>query len=277
MMLDLSAFSSYQSVYFATVLLASIGALLSSAEYLVIRQEFKPEGVYSWKVMSSRPVYVLHSAFLRRIDFLFGYRGSIAVHALRVLCCLWLPAAIATHAPGGIPLLLILAISSIVLSFRNIIGTDGADQMSLLIFVALAISAPSSDSFVRNAGLVFIAGQSILSYVVSGVAKALSPKWRSGVALQQIVNTRTYGMEPVARWLTRAPRWLNQALCWAVIVIETGFFLVVFLPSPWLFFFLVWGMLFHVSNAVVMGLNNFFWSFTATYPSIIFLNHLIRR
>ena len=31
-----------------------------------------------------------------------------------------------------------------------------------------------------------------------------------------------------------------------------------------------WGVAFHVMNAVVMGLNSFFWSFAATYPAVIF-------
>lgn len=173
--------------------------------------------------------------------------------------------------------MLILAISSVILSFRNIIGNDGADQMSLVIFVALAISASSGDRFVQTAGLVFIACQSVLSYVVSGIAKALSPKWRSGVALQQIMNTKTYGMQCASQCLNKLPGAANKVLCWAVIFIEAGFFLVVFLPSPWFLFFLAWGILFHVSNGVLMGLNNFFWSFTATYPSIIFVHHLIQR
>jgi len=149
--------------------------------------------------------------------------------------------------------MLTVATSSLVLSFRNVVGNDGSDQMSLILFAALSIAALSHDLFIRSAGLVFIAVQSIL----------------------QIMNTRTYGLEGVARSLARLPGTVNGALCWTIILVETLFFLVLFLPSPWFLVFLMWGLIFHAYNAIVMGLNTFFWSFVATYPCIVFFNHLV--
>lgn len=34
--------------------------------------------------------------------------------------------------------------------------------------------------------------------------------------------------------------------------------------------FFAWGLLFHLANALVMGLNSFIWAFVATYPAILF-------
>ena len=35
------------------------------------------------------------------------------------------------------------------------------------------------------------------------------------------------------------------------------------------------GLLFHMFNAFVMGLNKFFWAFLSTYPAILYCNYQI--
>lgn len=35
------------------------------------------------------------------------------------------------------------------------------------------------------------------------------------------------------------------------------------------------GAAFHVANAFLMGLNSFVFSFVATYPAVIYLNHVL--
>jgi hypothetical protein len=41
--------------------------------------------------------------------------------------------------------------------------------------------------------------------------------------------------------------------------------------------FAVLGILFHVANAVIMGLNTFVWAFVATYPAILFCAVSLRQ
>lgn len=273
-MFNFEEWHHFQGAYFTTTLLACIGALISSAEYLAISREFRSDGVFSWSVFSSRPECVNHEAIFRSIGFVFGYRGFVTLHSVRIISCVVLPIVLGNDLVT-IPLMLIVIASSLILSFRDLVGNDGSDQMSLVVFGGLSIVSLSHDPLIRSAGLVFIAVQSILSYVVAGVAKLLSPKWREGVALAQIMNTRTYGLETVAHGLARLPGAANKALCWTVILVETFFFLVMFVPSPWFLLFLFWGLVFHAYNAIAMGLNTFFWSFLATYPCIVFLNHLV--
>jgi hypothetical protein len=41
--------------------------------------------------------------------------------------------------------------------------------------------------------------------------------------------------------------------------------------------FAVLGILFHVANAVIMGLNTFVWAFVETYPAILFCAVSLRQ
>ena len=249
--------------------------IISSLEYLHIRNAFKSNGVFSWTIFSSRGSYINSYFPLRRVRFLFGYEGFIVNHIIRIVCCIALffvnDYAIKTT------LLSFLAISSLILSYRNVIGNDGSDQMNSIICMTLAIAFLSKNIFVFKTGLVFIACQSIVSYMIAGIAKLLSTKWRAGIAIYQIMNTKTYGNQKIALYLSKAPKLVCYILSWKIIGVETMFFMVVFMPYPWFFLFLAWGFLFHIYNAITMGLNNFFWAFMATYPSIIYLHYLIAK
>jgi uncharacterized membrane protein (DUF485 family) len=64
---------------------------------------------------------------------------------------------------------------------------------------------------------------------------------------------------------------LARAATLAVLAWECAFPLVLVLPAPFAYVMLALGVLFHVTNAVVMGLNTFVWSFVATYPAVIWV------
>ena len=181
-------FSNYHNVYPAILLIACIGVLISSLEYLVIHKEFKTDGVFSWKIFSSRPDYINNARLLKKIDFLFGYTSFIVIHILRVLCCIVLP--FVESYPMMALLVSVIAVSSLIFSYRNIIGTDGSDQMNSVIFITFFITFLANDEFVFKTGLIFIACQSIMSYVIAGIAKIRGPKWRKGAAVFQIMNTK---------------------------------------------------------------------------------------
>jgi len=93
--------------------------------------------------------------------------------------------------------------------------------------------------------------------------------WRQGDAVYYIFNTESYGLAPVATFLHAHPL-IRAWATWSTMVMETLFPLVLVLPLPLGAVFLAWGLLFHLANAVVMGLNSFLWSFAATYPAIVY-------
>jgi hypothetical protein len=126
----------------------------------------------------------------------------------------------------------------------------------------------------QRAGLLFVAAQAVLAYFTSGYVKLISPSWRSGDALRGILNTRSYGYQDLAKLLTVHPR-LSVAGCWLTIAFEClGPFFVFLGPIPCLVF-LVGGVIFHISIAVTMGLNNFVWSFLATYPALLYASTIL--
>jgi hypothetical protein len=258
--------------YFLVTLMGCIGLAISSLEYLLIAREFRQDGLFAWGVMASRPIVARYRSLFAHIQFIFEHRSLVAVNVIRLAACLALPWVLGDRALA-FTLFLTVASISILISFRNFVGADGSDQMAVIIFVSLAIYTLTSDRFIQYAALLFIGAQCVLSYVVSGIAKAISPTWRSGVALRQIFRTGTYGVPAAERALYAMPQAINVALCWMVIVVESLFFLVIFLPWPVCGLFLAWGIVFHVGNAIVMGLNTFLWSFVAAYPAILVLNH----
>ena len=63
---------------------------------------------------------------------------------------------------------------------------------------------------------------------------------------------------------------LCAAAAWFVIAFEVTFPLALVLGPTGVAVYAAVGALFHVSNAVLMGLNTFVWAFVATYPAVLF-------
>jgi hypothetical protein len=61
-----------------------------------------------------------------------------------------------------------------------------------------------------------------------------------------------------------------------VVAAEVAFPLALPLGYPYGLVLLGWGVVFHAANALVMGINSFFWSFVATYPAILYCAWLLR-
>jgi hypothetical protein len=149
-------------------------------------------------------------------------------------------------------------------------------MFTILAVTLLICVTPWSTSFQLNAGLWFIAAQSILSYCAAGIAKLISAQWRAGDAVYKIFNTGSYGLCFIGRLLAPRPA-IVFVLSWAVIVFESLFPLALVLPQEFLWVFLGWGVSFHLLNAWIMGLNTFFWAFVATYPAVIFVSTQLRH
>ena len=180
-------------------------------------------------------------------------------------------AGILLFAPRAVllPCVLTLALTSLLLSFRMPVGRDGSDQMNVLIVVPASIAMLCDQRSAYISVLLFVAAQVSLAYTTSGVAKLISPLWRSGNALPQILSTLSYGNRRASGTL-RSSHVLSLALSWAVIVFETVFPLTLLIGPRATLVVLVLGAVFHSSCAFLMGLNCFFWSFVATYPAVLF-------
>ena len=256
-----------------TKFLLAAWALLSSAEWLINRALFRSDGPLSWEVLRLRPGLVrangVHTVVYSSPALLvvIAARATAGI-ALLVPFSAWLDAA----AAGTIFL------SCMYLARRAVFGGDGADQMGMVVALGLTITSAGialGDRALAFVGVFAIAAQATLAYFIAGAAKLFSAAWRSGHAMPRVMSTRTFGTPLAARIATTCPRF-SHGLCWFVIVTETLFPLVFFVPPNVAIVALACYALFHVSNAYFMGLNGFVWSFLATYPSVMVMNAAAR-
>jgi len=125
--------------------------------------------------------------------------------------------------------------------------------MSLITFVAVGIyKLFPGDVHVAQASLWFIAIQGCLSYFVAGIAKVISPAWRSGEAVRRILATRTYGSRRSAS-LVSGRDGVCVALSWLAMLFECTVPLALVFGKTGFAVFAVLGIFFHVTNAVNMG------------------------
>jgi hypothetical protein len=112
--------------------------------------------------------------------------------------------------------------------------------------------------------------QLTLSYFIAGAVKLQNPDWRSGRALASFVGSGRYG---TPAWLVRAistgPR--PALAAWGVMAFEGGFPLALVSPAV-AAALLALGVLFHLGNAAVFGLNRFLLAWLAAYPSLLYFS-----
>ena len=265
----------YQQYFFFSCLAVGVAGVISSAEHLHSISLFREDGILSWRV--------LQTAFISKKPLLgeplkqtvFHWKGVRLVLTIRLLLSVLLP-VISDRGTAASLVLVGLLLSQLFISYRAVFGSDGSDQMFTILCAGLIpFYLFSINHQMPAAGFYFIALQSVLSYFTAGVAKAISPAWHSGEALPAIVNTATYGHRGFADVLEKRIV-VSSLLCWAVIVFECLFPLVLIAPKWLLIAFLAIGVSFHIGNAAVMGLNVFLWSFLGTYPAIILVNAQMR-
>ncbi|MER5465486.1 hypothetical protein ABT010_33315 [Streptomyces sp. NPDC002668] len=114
-----------------------------------------------------------------------------------------------------------------------------------------------------------------MAYAASGAIKLMSPVWRDGSAITGIFRTRTYGGEGLYRLLNLHPA-IPRIVAWSVVLGELTFPLVLVAPKPVARGILGMGVLFHLSIGRFMGLNRFFWAFTATCPAVAYVSRSLR-
>jgi hypothetical protein len=255
----------------AVATIAAIGSAISTLEWISNRRQLQDGGLFGWQVVGSRSLVVGTRLRARLLDRSLRYRPYVIILSIRLAAVLCLPVAILLgRKPLVVSVLAIVVATTLLMNFRSIYGMDGSDQMTTQIYAALLLGFAAGTALSLDAALWYIALQSCFSYFTSGFAKIISPQWRKGANVFRIFNTRTYGYEPVARSLRGRPR-LTRFLDWSAFIVEMAFPLSLLVGFPGVLLFVAWGVIFHIMNAVVMGLNSFLWAFTATYPAVIYV------
>lgn len=166
-------------------------------------------------------------------------------------------------------LYLILIIQVIIL-IRNELCLNLADSFSFLVLFGLSNYFYSDSQFNKEISLYFIAIMTLISYLFTSFYKFKGEKWRKGNALKLIMGSAAYGNERVHDFLDKNKKtsiFLNHS----IILFQAGSILSIFSPKISIIFIFI-GIIFHLSIAALMNLNNFFWVYLSTYPCIYYLS-----
>jgi len=257
---------SLQSTFRLVLAMQAVCVGLSTAELL-----------YCGELSSSRGLHSLRHLVTAKPPWLSAdkIRGLIPVClVVRLASAVWLVLAVTLNHTISFALFLI-CFSSIFLAWFKIIGGDGAEQMCFITLIAALLTvAGGQTAFQQSFFLIFVTGQTVLSYVTAGVAKLNSPLWRSGQALTRIIDTSSYGT-PWAHRALLLTTFSGYLACWSVILWEISFPITLLGIGKLSLVMMGIGVLFHFGCALVMGLNDFVWAFVGTYPAVLYVSRQI--
>ena len=261
--------------YRCTLSIVSIGTFIVGLEDLKGLSVFDTKGILSWQVSKLGARWFTKSFLSKPLDFLFServYQNSIY---LRIILSITIFALSLLNATAP-PLILLLLLASTLPALRSPYGLNGAYQMNLIVLLGVSIGSVSGvDTLLAQICLWFIASELVLAYFISGITKLGSLMWRKSIALQSIFSTRCFGHPLIYRLFIHNAA-ATSLLSWSVFAFEMLFFTVIFLPPPFATLFIIAGFLFHLSNALLMGLNDFWFAFTSAYPSVLYCMHHVR-
>jgi hypothetical protein len=256
------------------VLIGGVGIAVDAAEMLASRTAYSPAGIFSFELLQSGRRFLVSGLLAQPLRWLLEYPRMLALPVAQLGAVLAMTAVVFGEPAGQRALLASLAalvlLSRLMLHGRNVFGHDGSDQMLIVVFLSALVTFALGDTRAAYAGIAYAAGQLVLSYWVSGVAKAISRVWRSGDAIAAIFGTQGYGYPALGAFLRRH-RLLSRSSCWAVIGFECLSPFLLLAGTKGAMVFIALGLGFHLSVAIFMGLNVFVWSFAACYPAIFVL------
>jgi hypothetical protein len=251
--------------------LTCVGTAIASAEWLAPLAKLAPEGLV---LAGSRP---------RGPAAALWYGGGIRVTVLlRLLLSLGFVACVAAGSAGGTPATAAIvgaAVAALPLRLAEPagiwVGMNGAEHVLTANLLALAAAYAAGTPLAAAAALVFVALRAFIEYGAAGWIKLTDARgWASGRNLILVLESPDYGHPGLARLVRRRPE-VAAAASLAVIAVEIAVPAALFLPSPWAELLLAGAFAFHLTVAIVMGLNTFVWAFAAAYPAILYCRDLI--
>lgn len=269
-------FMDVATVARVSALIVGAGLAVSTLEFIANIRECRKDGLFSWEFWRETK-WRKHPRLKAIANPFFAYPGVLIVLLARLALIGLLLYQLSRGSRLDPILMTALVASQLYINFRYTVGKDGSDQMSTIVLLMLCgIAWFPERPVIAIACVVFMAFQSVLSYLTAGIAKLISPDWRSGDIILGVIGTETYGSRFMAG-LLREHKFLRRAMNYSTIAFESLIVLALVLPSPWNAWFLVIPLMFHVACAAMMGLNIFIFAFAATFPALLYVsNHLHR-
>ena len=203
------------------------------------------------------------------------FYGSGPILNLLFSARIFLPAALLLPAsatgslvPSCLQFLLLLTSIAMTHRLRGPL-CGGSDSMFFQVQIGLlTASLGFLAADLPKLGLAWIAVQSILSYLLAGWVKIRNLRWRNGAAVQSLLGSNgPYVVHEAFRSWARMPR-VCLGIAWATILLEFALSSSIFMPALPARLLLLAGFVFHLMNAMALGLNRFVWAWTATYPAL---------
>jgi hypothetical protein len=169
----------------------------------------------------------------------------------------------------------LLSLSHLYSYVKRKIGRDGADQVRLLSFLAFSLCFLASGEWVKILPLFFIGGQLLILYATSGAIKLGSVHWRKGNVLADILGTHSFGNGKVAAYLKKHPnleKLFSHSAIGAMLFVPLTFLLPL---QPLFLLALACIFMFHISTALLMGLNDFLFTIPLMYPAVFYLYKVV--
>jgi hypothetical protein len=261
-MMGIPAITSPFGALSLVVRIGSIGVAISSLESLARRADLGPSGILDGAAQLTRARWLLRFAFLAAP----GVAAALTWARLVASGVVIVGGGNFEVARAGA---IVIAVATLLLRFRTPLGIHASGTMVMVTFTAAALGLAAGTRLSLVFALGFIAAQACLAYFVAGASKLAERSWRTGQALPLISSTLMWGSRSQALML-RSHHRLALALCWATMLAECAFPLVLAVPLPVTILLLSVTAAFHVFTAIEMGLNSFVWAFGSTYPAIIF-------
>lgn len=248
--------------------IAAIGICVDSAEW-VVNQETN-DAWLDWSVIRTRYPERLPRGIIVLLDWFALPHVTRLLVITRAIAAV-LVALLFRFTFLAAPLAAITLVVHLLLHLRFVYGFDGSDQMQTVVWASvLVVVATGPSSVAAEAAVIFLAAQALLSYATSGIAKVVSPIWRSGRAVEQILLTSSYGSRRIGH-LVRRYR-ISAPLSWGTVAFEVFGPLLLLTGWDGAAAFVTIGVAFHVGIALAMGLNTFVWAFAASYPAVLYVS-----
>lgn len=248
-----------------TIIMVAVYIILDSYNIIIRIKDYDKKGVLS---IYPHETILFQYKFINNniLNFFLNFKIFKSIIFLRIIVAL-----IILLIKSLSFLIIFIFFIQLFLHLRNDSLFSLADRFILSILLGLSIYYYFDTSiYIQNLSLSFIAFLTIISYFFTSFYKLKSELWRKGLAIEQILSTDLYGNEKYYTFLINH-KLISRFLNYSTIVFQLSAPLTLFSSKFAIVFFIV-GIVFHLSIAIIMNLNNFFWVFVSTYPCIYFVS-----
>jgi hypothetical protein len=257
-------FTNGEHVLFVFRILIGFSLIVSSIQLLINQKEFQKAGLLNWTILKRKNKY---SHFRGKLfDLVYDYKGIVFLNVARIALFPFIVFCYNQVWP-----LFVLLVICYAIYFRTSLLINAAEQMNNVAITGLCMH----QLFEHTGQFYIIYFYSIIlliSYFTSGWLKMYETKWQNGYYLKMILKTRNTDNKFYTNIINVMPDTWYPVLGKFVIWWQITTFAMPFMPPVLLYIYLAIALCFHISTGIIMGLNNFIWTFSAYLPGLIYVN-----